>query len=409
MERQQDERTEEPQSAAPLLDAPSTPALGAALNSRSLLSLQRSAGNAAVGALVHHAEADESIQRALARAAGHRANTGPAGPPPFRSPALLLRSKLRTLVLQRAVTTSGGEWDTDNYDLKKDDDGTGARPAAENWRGADIKVRFKPNAFVDAEQIGLTQSVQSLVGGTTNLTPGAAARPIPAADAKPLNTGPGETDEGTAIDQSTTNTSPMYAVENASSTSLTDAADARFGEHGHHYTDATKGPQDKSAWLGDGPRRANAEKDSRQIFEVAALATKGAQAGTYYGSVRWGWRTDSAGAFTKVDLATVSEGVPSSTFLKAGAIWNASKTPGGGKDTVDLPLPDVHVTTGPVTLKPPIPMVDIALPVGTRLQIITQAIGPSADGTVKIVDGPHTGITGDVSAPEWVNLQDERA
>ena len=408
MERQQDERTEEPQSAAPHLDPLPAPALGGALSAGSLLSLQRSAGNAAVGALLPHAEADDSIQRALARAAGHRANTEPAAPPPFRSPSLLLRSKLRTAVLQRAVNTSGGEWDTDNYDLVIDDDSTGPRPAAENWRGANIKVHFKPNAFVDAEQIGLTQSVQSIVGGTTNLSPGAAARPIPAADAKALNTGPGETDEGTAIDQSTTNTSPMYAVENASSTSLTDAADARFGEHGHHFTDATKGLQEKNAWITDTPRRANAAKDSRQIFEVAALATKGAQAGTYYGSVRWGWRTDAAGAHTKVDLATVSEGVPSSTFLKAGEIWNASKTPGGNKDTVNLPLPDVHVTTGPVTLKPPIPMVDIALPVGTRLQIITQAIGPSGDGTVKIVDGPHTGITGDVSAHEWVNIQDER-
>ena len=275
-------------------------------------------------------------------------------------------------MLQRAVTTSGGEWDTDNYDIVKDTDGAGtAQPAAENWRGADIKVRFKPNNLVDAEQIGLTQSVQSIVGGATNLTPGAAARPIPAADAKSINTGPGETDVGTAIDQSTTNTSPMYAVENASAANLTDGADAHFGEHGRHFTDPVKGVQDKSAWIQDTPRRAGAEKDSRQIFEVAALATKGAQAGTYYGSVRWGWRTDSAGAFTKVDLATVSEGVPSSTFLKAGAIWNASKTPGGNKDTVDLPLPDVHVTTGPVTLKPPIPMIDIPLLAGTRLQIIT--------------------------------------
>ena len=61
---------------------------------------------------------------------------------------------------------------------------------------------------------------------------------------------------------------------------------------------------------------------------MTALAIKGAQAGTYYGSVRWGWRTDAAGAHTKVDLAKVTEGIPSSTFLKAGAIWNASKTPG---------------------------------------------------------------------------------
>ena len=45
----------------------------------------------------------------------------------------------------------------------------------------------------------------------------------------------------------------------------------------------------------DKPRRGGAKKDSRQIFEATALAIKGAQSGTYYGSVRWGWRTDAAG------------------------------------------------------------------------------------------------------------------
>ena len=51
-----------------------------------------------------------------------------------------------------------------------------------------------------------------------------------------------------------------------------------------------------------------------------------------------------------------------------------------------------------MTLKPPIPMIDIALLVGTRAQIVTQVLGPPADGTVKVVDGPHNGITGDVAA-----------
>ena len=197
--------------------------------------------------------------------------------------------------------------------------------------------------LVDAELIGLTQSVQSFVGGKPNLSPGAAGRPISAADAKPTGVG-AETDEGTAIDQSTTNPNPIYAVENPDSTSLTDAANAEFGEHGWRYKDATGALQEQTAKLTDRPRRAGAAKDSRQIFETVALATKGAQAGTYYGSVRWGWRTDAAGAFTKVPLSMVSEGTPSATFLKAGEVWNASKTPVGNKATVDLPIPDVKVT-----------------------------------------------------------------
>lgn len=379
------ERAEEPEAL--VREPAAVPAPSAAHN---VLALQRSAGNTAVGAMLQ-----QDAQR-----------TAP-GVPAYRSPALLLRSQLRTPRLQRAVTTSGGDWDTDYYNTAKDNDGQNPVPPAANARGADIKLKFKPNATVNAEEIGLVQSVQSYVANTPNLTPGAKTRDIKSADAKPLNTGPGETDEGTAIDQSATSNNPVYAVENDKSTKLTDAVDNYFGENGWRYTDKS-GVKEKTAWMFDKPRRGGANKDSRQIFEVTALAIKGAQAGTYYGSVRWGWRTDAAGAHTKIDLAKVTEGIPSSTFLKAGEIWNASKTP-GGKDTVDLPLPGkVKKTTGPVTLRPPVPMTDIALPPGTRVQIVTEIMGPMAGGTIKVVDGPHNGITGEVEAAEWGNLADER-
>ena len=96
-------------------------ALGGSLNAGSLLSLQRAAGNSAVGSLLPHAGADDSVQRALARTAGHRTQEAsePAEPAPFRSPALSLRSQLRGARLQRAVTTTGGVWDTEVYDLKQ--------------------------------------------------------------------------------------------------------------------------------------------------------------------------------------------------------------------------------------------------------------------------------------------------
>ena len=150
------------------------------------------------------------------------------------------------------MTTTGGEWDTDVYDLKQDEN-QGPRPPAENWRGVDITLKFKPSNLVDAELIGLSQSVTSVVGGKTNLTPGAAARPIPAADAKPRARA--ETDEGTAIDQSPSNTNPIYAVENAASTNLADASDPRFGENGWHYKDAKGVLQEKTGKLMDAPPR----------------------------------------------------------------------------------------------------------------------------------------------------------
>ena len=154
--------------------------------------------------------------------------------------------------------------------------------------------------------------------------------------------------------------------------------------------------------------RHSAKTDSRHIFETTALATKGAQAGTYYGSVRWGWRTDAAGGVTKIDLQKVSDGVPSSTFLKAAGIWNPGKSSTGAAN-VDLPIPDVKVTTAALTLRPPVPMVDIALPVGTRLQVLREWHPPLLTGEVKVVDGPHTGVTGEVDPADWPSIVDERA
>jgi hypothetical protein len=397
------ERSEETlQELAPEPAVAAAPAVGPALNSGTVLALQRTAGNGAVGSLLSRASADESVARALAR---HRADEEPPRSR-FRSPALQLRSDLRGARLARAVTTVGGEWDTDVYDIKQDDNGRGPAPAAQNWRGADITLKFKPGIIANAEQIGLSQSVTSVVGGKTNLTPGAAARPIPAADAKATDV-PGETDEGAAIDQSESNTNPMYAVENASSTTLADKDDTRFGEHGFRFKDAKGVLQEHTAVLKDGPRRPGADKNSHQIFETTALATKGAQAGMYYGSVRWGWRTDAAGAFTKIDLVKVSEGVPSSTFLKAGEIWNASKTPTGNKDTVDLPIPDVKVVSTAVTINA-LPGA-IPLPVGTRVVIVKDLVPPATSGTIRVVDGMHHGLQGDVSAAEWPNITDERS
>jgi hypothetical protein len=273
-------------------------------------------------------------------------------------------------------------------------------PAAQGVRGADITLRFKPNNDVNAELLGLTQSVQSYVGGALALTPAAATRAIPAADAKAINTGKGETDEGTAIDRASGYNNPIYPVKSAASASLTDTnTSAGWGQLGWHYTDKANKLQPQDATLIDHARRAGASKDSRQIFEVTALATRGMQAGTYYGSVRWGWRTDGAAKLTKIDLQKVSDGVPSSTFVKAAGIWDKGKSSTGAAN-VKLLAPGIMVTTAPVTLTPEqVVRLPIVLPIGTRVQIIRGFQPPflSDSGTVMVVDGPHTGIVGDIN------------
>ena len=337
-----------------------------------------------------------------ASAGEHEAETAASAPQrSFRSPALQLGSALRSAapsgraVLQRAVSTSGGDWDTDYYYAVRDEN-NGNRPPAEGWRGANIGLRFTPNPSVNASLIGLTQSVQSYVAGHLSLTPAAATRPIPAAEAKPINTGPGETDEGTAIDMAEGYNNPIYPVQSTGSTSLDDPNTlASWGQLGWHFTPwPFSEPIHQDATLNDTPRRPGAEKDSRQIFEVTALATHGEQAGTYYGSVRWGWRTDGSGALTKIDLQKVSDGVPSSTFIKAAGIWDTGKSSTGAAN-VKLPTPLVMITKVPVVLTPhDLYMPPILLPIGTRVQI-TNAFAR----TLKVVDGPHTGAIGDIHGP----------
>ena len=140
------------------------------------------------------------------------------------------------------------------------------------------------------------ESVQAVINNAPNLTPAAATRAIPAASAQGINTGTGETDVGTAIDRAAGYNNPIYPVASTASTSLADTnTSPGWGQNGWRYTDAAGTLQTQDAKLIDAPRRANAATNARHIFEATATATKGTQAGVYYGSVRWGWRTDSTG------------------------------------------------------------------------------------------------------------------
>lgn len=80
----------------------------------------------------------------------------------------------------------------------------------------------------------------------------------------------------------------------------------------------------RAAELHDTAKMPGAGPNSEQVFETAALAVSGPQSGTYYGSVEWGWRKDAAGAFSRLPMHVVSQGVPTAEFLTAAAIWNQS-------------------------------------------------------------------------------------
>jgi hypothetical protein len=291
-----------------------------------------------------------------------------------------------------------GEWFDDTYSLT----------ASGQRRGVDMTLRFKPNANVNAELIGLTQTEQALHTGTPfylNSDAFYKGRSIKAADAK-TNATLSKTDEGTKIDRVKDYNNPIYPVQSLPSAKLDDTnIDAGWGQHGYHYTDpVSKTLKEQDAKLIDTPSIGSVDmsKDSSQIFETAAIATKGVQAGTFLGSVKWGWNTDAAGNHTKVDFKVVSEGVPSSTFLKAGEIWNATKS-STGADTVDLPLPDVKIISNAAGVD--IQGGKIHLGPGARV-IDLGALVSMTHKMIRVVDGPFVNEVG------WVpnaDVSDERS
>src|SRR5262249_47029260 len=95
---------------------------------------------------------------------------------------------------------------------------------------------------------------------------------------------------------------------------------------GHRFTeDSTLNKE--TAWMHDTPK-TDGSANHKMVFETTALALEGAQAGSYYGSVRWGFETDGTGKLKKIPFALVSAGVPSQKFLAAATTWNAATAQG---------------------------------------------------------------------------------
>ena len=247
---------------------------------------------------------------------------------PARSLALDLRDTLRATrahrpMVQRAVPTWAGEFDTDKYDTVLDG-------AGKNEVGVDIELRFKPGKHVDAELIGMVQMVTSKAAGKA-VWPGASAtlkaRSIPAGK-----------DAGANIDRLEAFGNPLYATDAPSAKDkIADTPTAAgWGQHGWRFTDKAGKLKEQDALLKDRPLIDPQGPDSSQVFETTAVAVKGVQEGAWYGSVQWGWRSDAANKFSKLPLTAVSKDVPSGTFSTAADLWAAKPT---STRAATLPLP----------------------------------------------------------------------
>ena len=232
---------------------------------------------------------------------------------------------LLATVVQRKITTGGGEFDTEKYESYHE---TNVGEREETALGADIKLTFLPNESVKkagAEMIGLIQTVRSLK--TTREGSRVSSTPEDSPNKAKFKLTADEGEFGWGIDKrdkssdSTVETNPLYAVENRSdriSESLTDVQPrGGFGDHWFKFSPT------KPAKLYDQPRTALefSEQVCEMSFEVAALIIGGPLKDLYLGSVGWGWKGDEKES--KINsLSKLSNGAPSVNFEKAANKWN---------------------------------------------------------------------------------------
>jgi hypothetical protein len=381
-------------------------------------------------------------------------------------------------VVQRAVDTRFGTFRDVSYRKVQSTD-TGKDV------GVEMYLTFNPNEEVDATAIGLSQAVRSANEGQLAdvSRPAAGAAPdaggaqdadavqdapepsiieqrsIPEDQARPFDSPVRDDDAGFHIDQLPQSQHPVYGIarppaappqaeddlgtpkpvrwlgregrqEQRKKRGLRGEQFGGLGTLGYRFKDHGRWKR-RPAKLHDTPALPDRGANAEQIFETTAIARKGNQEGTYYGSVSWGWRSDAAGNFTILPLTLVSEGVPSSTFLKSAEVWNKGKS-SHGLDNFPLPVVDVHVTNRATDLDSGGQVIN--LPAGTRVRLLQDGSpssgppsaseageredsestesgassateAPQQNGRVRVhvVDGLHTGREGTVDRSALVD------
>jgi hypothetical protein len=244
------------------------------------------------------------------------------------------------------------------------------------------------------------QSVKTVGDGKPILTD-------PSQESRLVKSGPGE---GYRIDRVTSQNNPIYGAAslgvpetlantkptNAPAGGTPDTTNATY-ELGHHYDDNGT-PKAKNAWLYDMPTRA-ASPNSSMTFETTALAIEGAQQGTYYGSVKWGWERDAAGVLTQIGFAAVSQGTPTQNFLAAAAGWN--KATARGTLVARNDPTQVYKMSGGAFAP------DYTIDKGIKLTTSGSIGGGGVEyRLVSVVDGTHAGDSGYVKAPDILDKGD---
>ena len=206
------------------------------------------------------------------------------------------------------VKTAGGTWTAARYVAL-------TRLQGGPCHGAFMNLQFTPEHPVNATKISLVQTVtvaknERMYYGNDTIR----ARSV----------------VGTSIDQGEESRSPLYAddPETGNGDLGSSSRQENAGEHGHRYFEGDTWKV-KAASLRDTPHLRDVDTFSFQVFETTALAVAGVDAGTYYGSVKWGWWQKSDGDVLLVPLRVLSFGSVTDEFKTSLAKWNETRTSNG--------------------------------------------------------------------------------
>jgi hypothetical protein len=267
--------------------------------------------------------------------------------------AAVARALQRLPMVQRAVTTNGGEFDTVAYTPNSASTG-----AVGQGLGAHIELEFTANDLVESTKIGLIQSVKALKSSKAGGARDTSATGVGDPEENQLIMDARGAEPGREIDRAVhpggraqPNTSPIYGVHNSPGNVASTlgagtptTGRSRWGSH-------TKNPVTGAflpavpARIDDTPGRSIEFKGQtyEHTFESTAIAVEGPiPPNTYLGSVSWGWRSDKNGQVTVDALTLVRAGAPSAEFMGAAEKWNAATfhdtSSKAAASTVDIPI-----------------------------------------------------------------------
>lgn len=254
-------------------------------------------------------------------------------------------STIGRTVIHRAVQTSGGDWQTNNYGPVKD--------------GAEIELEFIPNSKVNATKIGLIQKAKKIERGTNYDISARKDYESGSTTQMPAQKRKAQRSEGEShIDRDIKMNNPIYGAPNlgdkqgitATPMSKLDMSPeaqkqgtASNYQLGYRYKKGLifKKTAERSAKLYDKPNMpgaTNAAGDkknpqkSEMTFETTAHAIDGVQKGQYYGSVSWGFKIDDGNGAVLEPLAVASAGNTTAAMKQVMTNWNQGEFDTGKKN-----------------------------------------------------------------------------